>query len=821
MHGDNVFKILNVVVLWFGIWFLISGAQTMYNSGYTSPPIPSGWLMGMFWIIGGCVVSICWITFVVGHLVGQKCMNKPRWSTTKILTTGVFLIVAAGFGITGTYLTWRHPFRLGPCPCRENEWGPLCTPCRCTEHGLCDDGEYGSGRCSCDLGWAGDFCQICDDRWKPEGQCDICKTGYEGDKCQFCAVGYTGEECDICDRGWHPWQYKSDLFPDVLAADDNRHLCNECLPNHYGYYCKQCPYGRDVPHITLDRNEPIVQGTRLADQAGLAGELYDMQIRKNGEWINSYNYESQNPQVLIDTRIKIKYDITNKVSDWIAFQDIKGIQCNNRGVCMDDVKHQELNPNWKDKCTWENYAACTTNNDCKVSQNCKGECKGVDLPISSLWAVKFDGNLCQTDEDCIDRTLFINELNETYEGGRCVNRGCCDQTFHGDGTCICDKKFFGTFEEGPSAPTPQYLKSPGCDFCPGYDWITEVGSTICSGKGTCNPDYSRTGDYIGMKCSCGEFSFIDPETKIVDPNKDWVHSGDLCQCGDLSINGKLDGKCDMCTDGYWGPTCQQCPGGPGQRQCSGHGKCDQGIFGTGQCFCSINDDSSWMLAPYVKRYPSESVGLNNKNEDLTCSECAPNFFGDKCLRCPETAQITPTQFNEIFQPAGSYQFGQGQTSSEPQTLCHPQQPWVCSFACGRGGWCNWGRQGDGTCQCWENKRLNSMTWNPLDNVCIGNDRYEPDSQTPFDGTQEKCSTYGYCSQGDRSRDTSDTCGNEESDWLNIQKDMTVPGRGWLAYDDWKDRSYDNDCPGTDNVCYKWLPISFGPKYGITCMKKEA
>ena len=72
--------------------------------------------------------------------------------------------------------------------------------------------------------------------------------------------------------------------------------------------------------------------------------------------------------------------------------------------------------------------------------------------------------------------------------------------------------------------------------------------------------------------------------------------------------------------------------------------------------------------------------------------------------------------------------------------------------------------------CWQNKRLNDHTWNPLDNVCMGNDRY--DDTNVFDGTQEKCSTYGYCSKGTRDRDTEDTCGSEE-DWLDKKKDMEV------------------------------------------------
>jgi hypothetical protein len=806
----------------------------MYNSGYTPPEMPPGWIMGMVWTIAGMVVAICWLAYISGQLIDQKCSNKPRWSTTKILSTAIFLVAAAGFAILGTYLRWRHPFRLAPCKCLDTEFGPLCKPCKCTEHGLCDSGEYGSGRCACDLGWAGDYCEICADQWKPEGQCDLCKTGYEGDKCQYCAVGYTGEECDICDDGWRPWQNVSTIFPLSIAKDDNRHICDECLPNYYGYYCQRCPYGNDVPHITLDRNHPIVFGSRVSDKNQKMGTLHDLQVRKNNQWgpgierdqnnkwLPGNSIEKQSLRVLQDTRLKIKYDKDNMVSDWITFENLEGFQCNNRGTCHDDIKHQELNPDWKNKCTYDVYQACTTNKDCLVSENCKGFCKGVELPINSMWTSRFDGKLCESDDDCIDRSLYINALNETYEGGRCVTRGCCDESFHGDGICECDEQFFGPYDKSPNAVTPQYKKSPGCDFCPGYDWITEENTTICSGKGTCKVSRDRDRNYIGMTCDCGTFSFIDPITKIPDRTKNVVHTGNLCECGDFEINGKLDGKCDICVSGYWGKTCNMCPGGGQQRQCSGHGVCDDGIFGNGDCSCKIDRDSSWQLAAYVKRYSAEQVGLNAKKENYTCSECSPNYWGDKCQPCRSgLRQLEPGQFVNVFQPVGSFHFGQGQSHITPEPLCHPQKPWICTFACGAGGWCDWGRQGDGTCMCWQNKRLNDHTWNPLDNVCIGNDRYN--GSGTFDGTQEMCSTYGYCSGGNSARNTPDTCG-DNSDYSNTRKDMTQNALGWNAYDDWSSSTdYDRECEeaGKGDTCYKWEVITFREQYGLTCKMEGA
>ena len=122
--------------------------------------------------------------------------------------------------------------------------------------------------------------------------CDQCKTGYIGEdiiqnrpKCDQCDIGYAGEECDICDEGWMPWQYTSELFPLSITKDDNRHICDECRPNHWGYYCRACPWGNDVPHITLEKNNPIIDGTRVLERmSGKAGAVVDMQVYKNKQW---------------------------------------------------------------------------------------------------------------------------------------------------------------------------------------------------------------------------------------------------------------------------------------------------------------------------------------------------------------------------------------------------------------------------------------------------------------------------------------------------------------------------------------------------------
>ena len=380
MHGDTLFKMNSLIILWTGLTLLVVGGQKMYDSGYRPPETPPGWAMGIFWIVSGGILASIWISYISAYLLEQKCFNKPRWSVAKILSSSLILFGAASLAVVGTFLTWKHPYRLGPCDCLDTEWGPNCDPCECV-NGICDSGTYGSGRCSCDLGWAGNRCDECDERWKGE-DCNICKTGFTGDKCELCARGYDGENCDICAPGWQPWEHSSSLFPDTISSDDFRHLCDECLPNHWGYLCQQCPWGNDVPKITLDKNIPIQKGTRVADSSGNGGSVVNMQILKDDTWQTTYHYDTANPKILEHTRVKIKYDKDNTISQWLLFSDLRGVQCNNRGTCNDDIKHQMDNPNWQDTCT-STFQECTSNKDCTVSENCKGTCQPTELPVAA------------------------------------------------------------------------------------------------------------------------------------------------------------------------------------------------------------------------------------------------------------------------------------------------------------------------------------------------------------------------------------------------------------------------------------------------------
>ena len=68
----------------------------------------------------------------------------------------------------------------------------------------------------------------------------------------------------------------------------------------------------------------------------------------------------------------------------------------------------------------------------------------------------------------------------------------------------------------------------------------------------------------------------------------WTTASNCTLCDTTNfIHNSTTGSCVKCKDTRWGPHCQfRCPGeiDPGI-PCHGHGTCDSGLFGTGQCLC--------------------------------------------------------------------------------------------------------------------------------------------------------------------------------------------------------------------------------------------
>ena len=744
MNGVSpIFKIFNLILIWIGVVFVLRGLDIMRTSNYRPPATPIGWVLGMVWVGVGALIACNWLLFISAAQIDQIISKRPRWTRTKMFSSGLVLLGGAVFAVIGTFSTWKHPFLLTPCDCLDTQFGKTCQDCLCGVHGRCSAGMNGNGQCLCEEGWAGRNCTQCAPHFKPVGQCDTCLLGFKDNpdvangRCSLCARGYASvdemsdETCDTCAMGWQPWTHNSTLFP-AIVDEDGRHICDECLDNYWGYNCKPCTFGNDVPKITLQRNSPLNNQTRVqhTTKDGVKiGTIFAMQNKLNPTW----QYDPKSWTIRDDLQVQIRYDVSNDISEFVPLSQIQGIQCGNRGICRDDNRHQALNPTWDNTCTTKGTPRfCSSDSECTISENCKGVCIDTQQGAPTSWIATVKGSICRTDDDC---------HGNNFKGGQCVEQVCCDETRHGNGTCLCNVT---------------NAQEPACDFCPGYDWVTENKNMTCMGHGNCQALNNMNG-YGKMVCSCSKTQYIS--NQIVDMDKKIQWSGELCECGSL-LPGIGD-TCEQCATGFWGALCNACPGGGGGNACGGmnQGSCDDGITGTGECECT-EGESSWALANYVKRFDGDTVHQSLNNNSQVCTECTPNFYGDKCRRCPNTEDIQSRQVSDIFQPGYSYHLGGTQSSAEPKPICHSTKgKQFCTLACSGGGWCDWGRTGKGTCTCWSNKPLADSTWNPFDNVCIGTGEH----CLPKDGTCRK-------------NHSKEVCEDKEHGWVGNAAQTKDPAR---------------------------------------------
>lgn len=114
-------------------------------------------------------------------------------------------------------------------------FGQYCQKCSC-DNGLCDDGIFGIGTCTCFPGFIGTNCDKCLDNYYGNNcikcsECNnkgICHDGKLGNGECICNFGYTGNNCNECSNGF----IKNNLY------------CDEC-PGSYGGKQNEC-FGNGV-----------------------------------------------------------------------------------------------------------------------------------------------------------------------------------------------------------------------------------------------------------------------------------------------------------------------------------------------------------------------------------------------------------------------------------------------------------------------------------------------------------------------------------------------------------------------------------------------
>ncbi|MBN2498291.1 MAG: hypothetical protein JXR96_27110 [Deltaproteobacteria bacterium] len=168
--------------------------------------------------------------------------------------------------------------------CLPRQDPPTCTTRSCSGHGWCDDSS-GSVICTCDRGYRGERCELCEagyfidnhgdcaenascgspDPCAPHGTCDdstgaircTCETGYAGDRCGECAEGYHGDgtECTVDEHCPVP----DPCAPGGWCDDSSGVIVCECHPGYAGALCDRCAPGY------VDNGSGCVEGAGCED----------------------------------------------------------------------------------------------------------------------------------------------------------------------------------------------------------------------------------------------------------------------------------------------------------------------------------------------------------------------------------------------------------------------------------------------------------------------------------------------------------------------------------------------------------------------------
>jgi hypothetical protein len=130
--------------------------------------------------------------------------------TVRSRPTGPVSVRVVVGGRSSAALAYTRP---GPASCAKDHYGPACDPCpglgasggpACNGHGTCDDGILGTGRCACNPGFVGSYCQYsnatCSGHGNPDGTGGCtCTAGFAGAACGACAVNhYAYPTCRYC-----------------------------------------------------------------------------------------------------------------------------------------------------------------------------------------------------------------------------------------------------------------------------------------------------------------------------------------------------------------------------------------------------------------------------------------------------------------------------------------------------------------------------------------------------------------------------------------------------------------------------------------------
>eukprot|EP00759_Apiculatamorpha_spiralis_P009053 PhF_6_TR15919/c0_g1_i1/m.24618 len=513
----------------------------------------------------------------------------------------------------------------------------------CSGHGQCD-GTVDPPRCLCttdgyDGYWSGD-------------SCDTCSSGYFGSSCREQCVGGACVPCSghgVCDDGIQG-NGSCTCYSSVSLGYWRGVECADCDAGYYGLNCSgACPGG------------PL----NMCSSHGLcdAGTLGTGECTCDVKWKAPY----------CDNCVSGYYGADCSKS----CPEYNNVPCGGelRGTCNGDVTTEEAScicangftgPACQVSCPMTNGRVCNLHGRCVAATSTFGSCTCDDTAATGHWS----GLTCQK---CL-KGYCGTTCDQVCPGGvtnPCSRRGItegCNQ----DGTCTCRVGF--------GAPDCSVACPVGRDglVCAGHGTCNYDGSCVCSGNWDNNTGCAKClSNYVSESTGClskcpGDNNGIPCNGRGTCVVSSLTNNATCTGC----LNGYCGFACELggpsdattcvslnCAAGRWGPKLPNseqcsypCPAYP--NVCSSHGKCLDGVYGTGVCQCV--------------------TGYTGLNCSIPCSPCDHGTCADDGSCLCDSGYGGPTCANKC---------GEG------------SERVFCGDADSVNGYCSWGTKGTGTCTC--------------------------------------------------------------------------------------------------------------------------
>ncbi|CUG31867.1 transmembrane protein, putative [Bodo saltans] len=383
-------------------------------------------------------------------------------------------------------------------------------------------------------------------------------------------------------------------------------------------------------------------------------------------------------------------------------------------VGVDDCGNCQLSGIFGTKCE-EQCPGAETSNPCSGHGRCSGGRFGTGKCLcsegygmsdcSAACATSADGSLCGNVGTC--SALTGTCVCDRFRGGAacttecprsglanlvCGGHGKCDEGSTGTGACICNAGYRGD----------------ACDTTCSDSDIPCNGRGICSAVGLCECNADATvGYWDGDNCDrcAGLYAGPDCIGQCPTANANAACSGHgtcgsdiVCLCESSIDGGHWGGEaCNTCQTGYYGPQClEECPGGA-CAPCFNHGRCSDGVNGTGVCTCDFNATfgfwSSYDCSLCVAGWYGYLCGSLCPRTDagVFCGNgtCRDGYSGDGVCVCNAGFTVNDTTRNGVCTICADGYFGANCTACPSNN----------GLPCSGNGICDDGLQGTGICTC--------------------------------------------------------------------------------------------------------------------------